>query len=114
MVALPDDVKWGPAPPAMPAGAQIAVLEGDPRKAGPFTLRIKTPDGYVVPAHWHPTEENLTIISGSFGIGLGDKFDKSKVRYLPPGSYARLGKERATLRDDQGRDHCAGPRDGPV
>jgi hypothetical protein len=93
MVALPDDVKWGPAPPALPPGAQAAVLDGDPTKAGPFTLRLKLPDGYTVPAHWHPTDENVTVISGSFGIGLGDKFDKDKVRFLPPGSYVRLGKE---------------------
>ena len=51
------------------------------------------PDGYIVPAHWHPTDENVTVISGSFGIGLGDKFDKDKVRFLPPGSYVRLTKE---------------------
>jgi hypothetical protein len=93
MVALPDDVKWGPAPPVLPPGAQAAVLDGDPTKPGPFTIRIKAPDGYVIPAHWHSIEENLTIVSGSFGLGLGDKFDKSKIRYLPAGSYARLGKE---------------------
>jgi ChrR-like protein with cupin domain len=93
MVALPDDIKWGPAPPGLPPGSQAAVLSGDPGKAGTFTVRLKAPDGYVIPPHWHPTDENLTIISGSFGIGLGDKFDKAKVRYLPPGSYVRLGKE---------------------
>jgi hypothetical protein len=93
MVALPDDLKWGPAPPAIPAGAQVAVLDGDPTKAAPFTIRLKVPDGYTVPPHWHAVEENLTVISGSFGLGLGDTLDKSKVRYLPPGSYVRLGKE---------------------
>jgi len=93
MVALPDDLKWGNAPPALPPGAKVAVLAGDPTKEGPFTIRLMAPDGYMVPAHWHPTDENVTVISGSFGIGLGDKFDKDKVRYLPPGSYVRLTKE---------------------
>lgn len=89
MVAL----KWGDAPPVLPAGAQAAVLDGDPTKAAPFTIRLKVPDGYAVPPHWHSIEENVTVISGSFGLGLGDKMDKAKVRYLPAGSYVRLGKE---------------------
>src|SRR6476659_6578994 len=93
MVALPDDLKWGDAPPVLPAGAQAAVLDGDPTKAAPFTIRLKVPDGYIVPPHWHSVEENVTVISGSFGLGLGDKVDKAKIRYLPPGSYIRLGRE---------------------
>src|SRR5262245_512847 len=93
MVALPDDLKWVDAPPALPPGAKVAVLVGDPAKEGPFTIRLTAPDGYTVPAHWHPTDENVTVLSGSFGIGLGDKLDKDKVRYLPPGSYVRLTKE---------------------
>lgn len=93
MVVLPDDLKWGDAPPVLPRGAKVAVLAGDPSKEGPFTIRLMAPDGYMVPAHWHPTDENVTVISGSFGIGLGDKLDKDKVRFLPPGSYVRLTKE---------------------
>jgi hypothetical protein len=93
MVALPDDLKWGDAPPVLPAGAQAVVLDGDPTKAAPFTIRLKVPDGYTVPPHWHSVEENVTVISGSFGLGLGDKMDKAKIRYLPAGSYIRLGKE---------------------
>jgi quercetin dioxygenase-like cupin family protein len=93
MVALPDDVKWGPAPPALPPGAEMALLDGDPTKDGLFVIRAKFPDGYVVPPHWHPTAEHVTVLSGSFGIGLGDTVDKSKVRYLPAGSFVRLGKE---------------------
>ena len=93
MVVLPDDLKWGDAPSVLPRGAKVAVLAGDPSKEGPFTIRLMAPDGYTVPAHWHPTDENVTVISGSFGIGLGDKVDKDKVRYLPAGSYVRLTKE---------------------
>jgi len=113
MVALPDDVKWGPAPPALPSGAQFAVLDGDPTKAGSFTIRLKAPDGYMIPAHWHPTDENVTVISGSFGIGLGDMFDKEKVRYLPAGSYVRLGKEERHFAVTKGETvvqvHGSGP-----
>jgi Domain of unknown function (DUF4437) len=115
MVALPDDVKWGPAPPALPPGAQAAVLDGDPSKSGLFTIRLKLPDGYTIPAHWHSTEENLTIISGSFGLGLGEKLDKGKVRYLPAGSYVRLGKEERHFAVAKGETvvqvHGTGPFD---
>src|SRR5215813_9638193 len=62
----PNDVKWGPAPPALPAGAQIAVLSGDPSKAEPFTIRRKAPDGYKIMLHWHPTDENVTVLEGTF------------------------------------------------
>ena len=115
MVALPDDVKWGPAPPALPAGAQMAVLDGDPSKEGLFVLRAKFPDGYTIPPHWHSTVENVTVISGTFGIGLGDSLDKSKVRYLPPGSYVRLGKEERHFAITKGETvvqvHAMGPFD---
>jgi len=115
MVALPDDVKWGPAPPVLPAGAQAAVLDGDPTKAVSFTIRLKIPDGYTVPPHWHSIEENVTVISGSFGLGLGDTLDKSKVRYLPAGSYIRLGKEERHYAIAKGETvvqvHGSGPFD---
>lgn len=65
------DVKWGPAPDAFPAGAQIAVLWGDPNKSGPFTIRIKAPAGYMVPRHWHPSDELVTVISGDFHLDMG-------------------------------------------
>jgi hypothetical protein len=51
-VVLPDQVQWGPAPPSLPPGAQMAVLDGDPNKPGMFTIRAKFPDGWAVPAHW--------------------------------------------------------------
>ena len=79
------DLKWGPAPPALPKGAEITVLSGDPSKDGPFVLRLKMPSGYKVPAHNHPTDE---IISGNFHIGMGDKFDENKAIELTAGGYA--------------------------
>jgi hypothetical protein len=84
------DIQWGDAPPVFPAGAKFAVLMGDPGKPGPFTVRIKAPDGYKVAAHWHPTDENLTIISGTFNLGTGDKLDMSKGSALSAGAFATM------------------------
>jgi quercetin dioxygenase-like cupin family protein len=61
----PAEMKWGPAPPVLPPGAQIAVLSGDPGGKGLVTLRLKLPPGYVIPPHWHPTDEHVTVISGT-------------------------------------------------
>src|SRR5438132_140987 len=74
-VTTPDALKWGPAPPVLPKGAQLAVLSGDPGANGPYVVRVKLPSGYTVPAHNHPTTENVTVISGTFNIGMGDKLD---------------------------------------
>ncbi len=84
--------KWGPAPPALPPGAKVAVLVGNPGKSGPYTLRVKLPDGYKVPPHWHPTDENVTVIKGTFLIGKGEKFDLEKTQELSAGSYMRMPK----------------------
>ena len=74
-VVSPDQLKWGAAPPAFPKGAQIAVLSGDPSKEGLYVVRVKVPAGYKVPPHTHPNDENITVISGTFNIGMGGKFD---------------------------------------
>src|SRR6266550_8833855 len=76
------DLKWGDGPPALPAGAKIAVLTGDPGKAGPFTIRLKFPAGYKVPPHTHPTVENVTVVSGTIGLGSGAKFDEAAAHEL--------------------------------
>jgi ChrR Cupin-like domain len=89
----PNDVKWGPAPPGLPAGAQIAVLSGDPSKAAPYVLRAKLPDGYKVPAHWHPTDENVTVLQGTFMAGKGEKFDAGASQAFPAGSFVLMPKE---------------------
>jgi hypothetical protein len=86
----PDEVQWGPAPPFLPAGAQIAVLEGDPSKPGLFTIRLKVPDGYKVQPHWHPTTEDLTVISGTFNVGMGPKWDQSHPTSLSAGGFASM------------------------
>jgi quercetin dioxygenase-like cupin family protein len=83
-------LKWGPAPPSLPPGAQAAVLDGDPTKAGPFALRLKFPDGYTVPPHWHPTTENLVILGGTLMMGVGDKVDQGSMHVLSAGGYSKM------------------------
>ncbi len=93
VVVRPAAVKWGPAPPALPKGAQIAVLAGDPTKAGvSYTIRAKIPDGYKVPPHWHPVDENVTVLKGKLMVGRGEKFDPDASEELPAGSYMRMPK----------------------
>jgi hypothetical protein len=88
VVVTPDKVQWGPAPPVFQPGAQFAVISGDPSKAGPFIVRLKVPDGYRIMPHWHPTVENVTVLSGEFHVGMGDKFDESSMLTLPAKSTA--------------------------
>ena len=83
----PDGLKWKDGPPSLPEGAQIAVLEGDPSKEGPFVFRVKVPDGYRIPPHTHPKTERVTVIAGTFNIGMGDKFDQSASEAMPAGTY---------------------------
>ena len=83
----PDGLSWKDGPPSLPPGAKIAILEGDPAKAGPFVFRVKLPDGYKVPPHTHPKPERVTVLSGSFHLGMGDKFDPKKAQALPAGTY---------------------------
>jgi hypothetical protein len=90
-VFLPDAIPYGPAPAFVVAGAQLAVLEGNPGAAsGDYTIRLKMPDGYRIPPHWHPQRENVTVISGTFKVGMGDNFDESKMGAFPAGSFAFL------------------------
>ena len=90
-VFSPDQIQFGQVPPVLAAGAQLAVLEGDPMgSSGDFTIRLKMPDGYRIAPHWHPKRENVTIISGSFKVGMGDNFDASKMNVFPAGSFAYL------------------------
>jgi quercetin dioxygenase-like cupin family protein len=91
-IITPNDVKWGPAPPSLPSGAQIAVLSGDPSKAEPFTIRLKAPDGYKIMPHWHPTDENVTVLEGTFVMGTGEKFDEAAAHAMPAGSFVRMPK----------------------
>ena len=76
------EAKWGPAPPMLPAGAQIAVLMGDPTKPAPYAVRLKFPANYLIAAHSHPTDENVVVTSGQVFFGMGDKLDKTAGKPL--------------------------------
>ena len=89
-IVAPDQIQWGPAPGVLPPGAEAAVLYGDPGKEGLFALRIKLPAGYVIPPHTHPAIEAVTVISGTFKLGMGEVADPSAAEALPAGSFFAL------------------------
>ena len=84
------DLKWGAAPPGLPAGAQLAVLSGDPGKEGMFTIRLKFPANYTIAPHQHPSDELVTVIDGQASIGMGDTLDKAKAAALTEAGYVAL------------------------
>ena len=87
----PDTISWGPAPSFVAPGAQLAVVEGNPlASTGDYTVRLKMPAGYRIAPHWHPKRENVTVISGTFKVGMGDHFEESKMLSFPAGSFAYL------------------------
>jgi hypothetical protein len=85
-----DKVQWGPAPPHLPAGAQIAVLEGNPAEKGAVTLRLRFPAQYSIPPHWHSMAERVTVLSGALNVGMGDKLDRRASQTLEPGGFVSL------------------------
>ncbi len=89
-VVAADKVQWGPAPAALPAGARLAVLEGNPSEKGHVTLRLQMPANYEIPAHWHSMDERVTVLSGSLHIGMGDKLDRRASQTLQPGGFVSL------------------------
>jgi len=93
VLVAPMELKWGDAPPVLPKGAMFVVVSGDPGSAGPYTIRLKLPAGYKIAPHWHPTDENVTVISGTFSLGMGDAFDRKSMKALPAGGYALLPAE---------------------
>jgi quercetin dioxygenase-like cupin family protein len=84
------DAKWGPAPPMLPPGAQVDVLSGNPGATGLVSLRIQFPAGYKIPAHSHPTDENVVITSGEVTFGMGDKLDEKSGTTLSMGGFAKM------------------------
>jgi hypothetical protein len=85
-----DKVQWNPAPPILPPGAQLAVLEGNPGAKGPIVMRLKLPADYVIPPHWHSMHERITVISGTFNIGNGDAVDRKTSQPLTAGGFLSL------------------------
>ena len=90
MRLTPSDLTWNAGPPMLPPGARMAVIEGAFNKPGPFTVRLKFPADYKIPAHWHPIKVTVTVISGTFNMGLGDKLDTEKGKVLPAGSIFEM------------------------
>lgn len=86
-----DDLRWS-APAAYAKGAQLAVVRGDPTKEGMYVVRLKVPAGFKIAPHTHPNDENVTILSGSFNIGTGDKLDESKGTQVKTGGYSFVMK----------------------
>lgn len=84
------ELKWTP----LFAGLERTVVSGDPSKAGePYVLRIRATAAAVVPAHWHPNDENVTVLSGTFKIGMGDRYDEKALHTLTAGGFAMMPKE---------------------
>lgn len=93
ILVSPKDVKWGEGPGALQPGAKMAVIEGDPKTPNAlFTIRIKLPSGFKIQAHSHPADEHVTVISGTFQMGMGDAFDAKALTSLPAGSFAVMPK----------------------
>jgi quercetin dioxygenase-like cupin family protein len=90
IMVVPANFAWTDGPASLPKGTKAAVIEGDPSKPGPFTMRLKLPANYKIPPHWHPGVEHVTVLSGSFYMGLGDVYDESKARKLPVGGFAMM------------------------
>lgn len=86
MFITPDSVQWGDAPPDLPKGSKVAVLFGDPFKPGMYTIRLKAPDGYKIPPHWHSKDEQLTVIAGTLQMYMGDTME-SEAHKLDAGSF---------------------------
>jgi len=78
---------WGPAPAVFAPGAKFAVLQGDPGKTGVYAVRLDLPDGYKIAPHYHPTDEHITVISGTFLVGMGDSIDVAKSAAVPAGGF---------------------------
>jgi ketosteroid isomerase-like protein len=90
VMVAPASITWGDPPPSLPPGSKLAVLAGDPSKPGPFVIRAQVPAGYRVPPHWHPTDENLTILTGTVAIGMGETSDDSTMQNVASGGLVVL------------------------
>ncbi len=92
------EIKWGPGPASIPPGAQAATLYGDPSKEGLFAFRLKLPKGYAIAPHTHPKPEVVTVISGTFRLGMGETADRSKGQALTAGEFLRDAAWHGALR----------------
>ena len=106
-------LNWGPAPDVFAPGSKMAVLQGDPSQAALFTVRLEMPDGYRIAPHHHPTDEHITVISGTFLVGMGDSLDAAKTTALPAGGFVTAGAAMHHFAIARGRTvvqvHAMGP-----
>jgi quercetin dioxygenase-like cupin family protein len=113
IMVTPRMLTWTEAPAILPPGAKIAVMEGRPSEPGLFTARLKLPAGYKIPPHWHPADEHLTVISGTFRVGLGDKYDEDALKDLPAGGFAVMARGTRHFAETKGETvvqiHAMGP-----
>lgn len=109
----PPALKWGPAPPFFPAGARFAVLQGDPGQTGLYTVRLEMPPGYTIRPHSHPTDELVTVISGTLALGMGDTVGTKDATVLPAGGFVAAKAQMHHFAVARGRTvvqvHGAGP-----
>ncbi len=104
-VFTPADIKWADTPPSLPKGAKMFVLHGDPAAPGIFAARVRFPAGYKVPPHFHPADEQVTVLSGILSMGMGDTWDDAKMQQLPAGSFSQV---------PAGAHHFAGSKTGAI
>lgn len=111
--STPPEFTWGPAPAVFPAGAEMAVLEGNPAGSGLFTVRLRFPSGYRIAPHTHPTDENVTVIAGTFKVGMGKSFEQSGMLTLKSGGFVTAPANAAHYAEAVGRTvvqvHAIGP-----
>jgi quercetin dioxygenase-like cupin family protein len=80
-------VKFGPGPDFLPKAVEFALIQGDPSKPGVYTVRLRFPNNFQFPAHWHPTDEHVTVLQGTFIVGMGDAIDVAKGQTLTAGGF---------------------------
>ena len=107
----PSDLKWSDVP-SLPPGAKIAVIEGPMNEAVPFTVRIRFPADYKLPAHWHPAVERVTVLSGTFHMVVATNLIHRR-RLFSFWKYRDYATEDESLRLDQRRNGRSTQRVGP-
>lgn len=108
-----EKLTWMKGPPSLPAGARMAVVSGDPAKAGPFVIELSMPNGYLVPPHSHPTAEKVTVKSGEFLYGMGDEVKASEMKTMKPGNSGEIPAGMHHYAKARGRTVVAVSSTGP-
>jgi quercetin dioxygenase-like cupin family protein len=106
-MVTPAELKWADAP-SLPPGARVTLIEGQVDQPVPFTLRLQFPADYQLPAHWHPSTEHVTVLSGAINMGRGDTLDKAKTTALSTGSLVIVPPNTSRAAPDARRHASAG------